>query len=147
MKTCTFFGHSDAPSDILDKLYLILEDLIVNKDVGCFLVGNQGAFDRTVLRTLRLLKVDYPHILYSVVIPYLTSKENEYYSEDETVFPGILDTCPEKFSIDRRNKWMIKESDYVVCYIKYDFSRSAQYMEMAKRRKKTVINLAPSAFD
>ena len=32
-------------------------------------------------------------------------------------------------------------------YIKYDFSRSAQYMEMAKRRKKTVINLAPSAFD
>lgn len=40
-----------------------------------------------------------------------------------------------------------KESDYVVCYIKYDFSRSAKYMEMAKRRKKTVINLAPSAFD
>ncbi len=143
MKTCTFFGHSDAPSDILDRLYLTLEDLIVNKDVGCFLVGTQGAFDRTVLRTLRLLKVDYPHILYSVVIPYLTTKENEYYSEDETIFPGILDSCPEKFSIDRRNKWMIKESEYVVCYVKYNFSRSAKYMEIAKRRKKTVINLAP----
>ncbi len=147
MKTCTFFGHSDAPIEILDTLSFTLENLIVNEDVGDFLVGSQGAFDKIVLRVLRLLKVDYPHILYSVVLPYLTSKEDEYYSENETVFPGILDTCPEKFSIDRRNKWMIKESDYVVCYIKYDFSRSAQYMEMAKRRKKTVINLAPSAFD
>ncbi len=147
MKTCTFFGHSDAPSDILDTLYFTLENLIVNEDVGDFLVGSQGAFDKTVLRVLRLLKVDYPHILYSVVLPYLTSKEDEYYSENETVFPGILDSCPEKFSIDRRNRWMLKEFQYVVCYVKYDFSRSAKYMEIAKRRKKTVINLAPSAFD
>lgn len=143
METCTFFGHSDAPNDILDSLYHALEDLIVNKNVGFFFVGNQGAFDKTVLCVLRMLKVDYPRISYSVVVPCLTPKENEYYSEDETIFPGILDSCHAKFSIDRRNKWMLKESEYVVCYVKYGFSRCAKYMEIAKRRKKTVINLAP----
>ncbi len=97
MKTCTFFGHSDAPRDILDRLYLTLEDLIVNKNVCCFLVGNQGAFDRTVLRTLRLLKIDYPHIEYSIVIPYLDTKKDEIDENDKTVFPGILDSCRKLF--------------------------------------------------
>ncbi len=94
------------------------------------------------VRALRLLKTDHPHIDYEVVLPYLSAEFGDFYREDETVFPEILDECPPKYCIDRRNRWMVKESDYVVCYVKYDFTRSAKYVDLAKSKGKTVINLA-----
>ena len=144
MKTCTFFGHRDTPEDIQEKLYAALDDLIVNKNVCMFFVGYQGSFDKIVLRTLRLLKVDYPHINYYLVLTYPSYASDEFSEEDNTVFPGILENVPQKFTIDRRNRWMANNSDYVVCYVKYDFSCSYKYMCLAERKNKTVINLAAS---
>ena len=40
-----------------------------------------------------------------------------------------------------RNKWMLKQSDYVVTYITHSWGGAAQFAEIAARQKKTVINL------
>ena len=43
---CTFFGHRDAPSEVIPLLQEVLQDLIERHGVKQFYVGNQGNFDR-----------------------------------------------------------------------------------------------------
>ena len=42
---CTFFGHKDTPQNILPVLRTVIIDLIQNKNVDLFYVGNNGNFD------------------------------------------------------------------------------------------------------
>ncbi len=63
----TFFGHRYAPQKIEPALCEALSDLIKNKNVDLFYVGNHGGFDRAVRRCLKALKLRYPHIKYYVV--------------------------------------------------------------------------------
>ena len=49
MNACTFFGHRDTPKNIEPILQSTLIDLVENKEVDLFFVGNQGAFDNLVL--------------------------------------------------------------------------------------------------
>lgn len=142
MKSCTFFGHRDTPEDVRGKLYTVLDELITKENVNIFYVGYQGAFDKMVWQTLRLLKIDHPHINYYLVLTYPSYAADEFPEEECTVFPGILENVPKKFTIDRRNRWMVNNSDYAVCYVKYDFSCSYKYMSLAEKKKKVVINLA-----
>ena len=58
--TCTFFGHRNAPYPIKPVLRETIIDLIENKGVNLFYVGNPGAFDRMTIKVLRELKEKYP---------------------------------------------------------------------------------------
>ena len=62
--TCCFFGHRDTPSEISDKLERTITDLIENKSVDYFYVGNQGGFDNMVRNTLRKLKIKFTYNKY-----------------------------------------------------------------------------------
>lgn len=67
MYACTFFGHRDCPNDIKTNLYSILTQLIVNKNVDTFYVGQQGNFDKivhTVLQEMVKKVSSYP-LFYS----------------------------------------------------------------------------------
>ena len=70
----------------------------------------------------------------------LERKKNEYDSFTNTVYPEGIETVPKRFAISWRNKWMLKESDYVVTYITHTWRGAAQFAESAKRQK-NVINL------
>ena len=48
MSACTFFGHRDCPETIRPALRRLLVDLIENRNVDMFYVGNQGGFDYMV---------------------------------------------------------------------------------------------------
>ena len=69
--TCTFFGHRNAPDTIKPILRKAIVNLIENRGVDLFYVGNQGAFDRTAISVLRGLKEEYPQIQYYVVLAYV----------------------------------------------------------------------------
>ncbi len=56
MLTCTFFGHKDTPKEIEPTLRSTLMDLIKNKKVFHFYVGNHGNFDHMAKRVLIELK-------------------------------------------------------------------------------------------
>ena len=144
MPACTFFGHHDCPSSIKPKLREVLIDLIENQSVDMFYVGNKGAFDRLVRSVLRELVQEYSRINYTVVLERLPSKQNEDYSEDfsDTMLPEGIEEVPPRFAISWRNKWMLRQSDFVVTYITHSWGGAAQFAEMAKSQKKTVINLA-----
>ena len=138
---CTFFGHRNTPKEASVELRRILVDLIESKGVTEFLVGNQGAFDRMVRHELRRLKGIYP-IKYTIVLAYL-QKENALTEEEieDTVFPEGIECVPKRFTIDFRNKWMVKKSEYVVTFVKNSFGGAAKFKEYAERKNKTVINI------
>ena len=139
--TVTFFGHRDAPKEIEPTLRSTLIDLIENKNVNVFYVGNNGNFDTMVSRQLEDLSHTYP-ITYSVVLAYLPTEKNKYDDLSNTIYPEGLETVPKRFAISWRNKWMIQQSDVVVTYVTHNFGGAAQFKEMAERQGKTVIELS-----
>ena len=143
-KVCTFFGHHDCPSSIKPKLREVLIDLIENHGVDMFYVGRQGVYDGIVRSVLKELVSVYPHIHYAVVLERIPQKRDEFDTCDysDTMLPEGIETVHPRFAISWRNKWMIRQSDYVVTYITHSWGGAAQFAEIAKRQKKTVINLA-----
>ena len=139
--TATFFGHKDTPKEIEPTLRSTLIDLIENKNVTVFYVGNNGNFDTMVRRQLEDLSRIYP-ITYSVVLAYLPTKKNKYDNLTNTIYPEGLETVPKRFAISWRNKWMIKQSDVIVTYVTHTFGGAAQFKEAAKRPGKSVVELS-----
>ena len=144
MSVCTFFGHRDCPETIRPKLHAALVELIEEQGVDSFYVGNHGTFDRMVRSLLRELSERYPHIRYSVVLAYVPQMWDEFDQRDfsDTMVPEGVETVPPRFAIAWRNKWMLREADYVVTYITHGWGGAAQYAEMAERQGKTIIRLA-----
>ena len=140
MKSCTFIGHHDCPYDIKDKLSLKIESLIVNRNVRTFYVGTHGRFDELVYSVLCDLEIKYD-IKFFVVLAYLSSSGNKIYDTEKTMFPEELCNTIKRYAIIKRNEYMIKNSDYLVCYANDTFSNTYKFIEYAKHRGIKVFNL------
>lgn len=138
--TCTFFGHKDAPDAIYPKLLKVVEELFLERNVDRFLVGTHGSFDSLALKALRELKKKYPLLVYGVVLAYMPDANN--YQHFETIFPEGIEVVPKRFAIAHRNEWMVRVSDVVVCYIDHSWGGASQFVEMATKQGKEIINLA-----
>ena len=141
---CTFFGHRDCPESVKPKLREVLSALIESQSADTFYVGDSGAFDSLVRAVLRELLQKYPHIRYAVVLAYLPEKREDSVYPDfaETILPEGIECSPPRFAVSRRNEWMLKNADIVVTYITHTWGCAARFAETAKRRNKTVINIA-----
>ena len=144
MASCTFFGHRIINKDIKDLLTRQIDNLIAEHGVNVFYVGNNGQFDHLVAAVLRELKSRNPQISYSIVLAYLSEREKEYnqLSYTETIYPEGLEYTPPRFAISKRNQWMVQQSDYVIAYVEHSIGGAAQFTESARKKHKTVINLA-----
>lgn len=135
--TCTFFGHSNTALEIRGKLKTTIIDLIENRSVDLFYVGDKGNFDKLALSILREIDAIYP-IRYYIVLAYLPKEKTDY----PTLFPEGIETVPKRFAINFRNKFMVEQSDMVISYITRSYGGAVKFVEMAVKKKKTVINLA-----
>ena len=142
--TCCFLGHKETPSSVYEKLEEAVEKVIVEDGVSSFLVGNQGQFDSMALSALRKLKLKYPRINYNVVLAYMPAEKEMWnpYEYGETMLPEGIESVHPRYAISWRNKWMVNESDLVICYITHGWGGAARYVEMASKKKKRTINLA-----
>ena len=139
--SCCFFGNRDAMDSIRSKLKEEIIRLIEEHGVNDYYVGNQGGFDSLVLSVMKELTVSYPQIRYSVVLAYLPD-EKRTIPETNTIYPEGLERVPKRFCIARRNDWLIEHSRYVICYVAHITGGAAQFMEKARRKNRTVINIA-----
>ena len=144
--TCTFFGHRSSPNEIEPALRSTLFDLIENHQVTLFYVGNHGSFDAMVRRILHELSTQYP-ITYYVVLAYMPIKKDENSQTEafDTILPEGIETVPKRAAIMYRNRWMIRQSDYVVTYVTNHIgSGAAQFKALAEKWDKMVIELRES---
>lgn len=135
---CTFFGHRECCGLDSRVLQQTIEELI-SQGVDTFYVGNQGQFDSAVYICLKQLRKEHPHIRVCVVLTYLPAEKCEYEDMTDTMYPEI-EGHP-KFAIERRNRWMMDHSDFLLCHINHTWGGAYKFARLAKRRGKTVINL------
>ena len=138
---CAFFGHKDTPKEIEPTLRSTLIDLIENKNINVFYVGNNGSFDIMVQRQLEDLYHTYP-ITYSVVLAYLPTEKNKYDDLTHTIYPEGLETVPKRFAISWRNKWMIQQSDIVVTYVTHNFGGAAKFKTLAEKSGRAIYSIS-----
>ncbi len=136
--TCTFFGHRDCDEKIYENLKKAIIELIQNEGVTQFYVGNNGGFDRLVLRALGECKRIFSYIDYCVVLAYMPKKETFDYP---TVFPEKLVKVPKRYAISYRNIYMIEKSDFVIAFITHNFGGAYSSTFKAQKMNKKVINL------
>jgi len=143
MSVCTFFGHRDCPSSVKTKLRAVLIDLIESYAVDKFYVGHQGSFDAMVRSVLKELVTVYPHINYAVVLDRMPQKRDDFDTRNfsDTMRPEGIETVHPQFAIDRRNRWMLQQSDYVVTYVRDSWGGAAKFANEAKRLGKNVVEL------
>ena len=140
MATCTFFGHRDAPDKSEEALRETIIELIENENVNLFYVGNNGNFDRMVLKILKSLKEKYSHIKFFVVLAYIP--KNRIQEEYElTIIPEAVEKVPYKYAILERNHWMISKSDFVIGYVN-NIGKSNDFLKLAEKKGLVVINIA-----
>ena len=142
MAVCTFFGHRDCPETIKPYLREVLVDLITNKGVDTFYVGNQGRFDGIVRCVLRELEKEYPEIHYAVVLAYMPGKKNEYEDFSDTILPEGIEAVHPRYAISWRNRWMLQRADYVVTYITHSWGGAAKFAKLAEKQQKKIFHLA-----
>ncbi len=141
MSACTFFGHRECYGLDIRELQDAIEN-VIGKGVDTFYVGHQGGFDSMVLSCLQNLKKIYQQITISVVLAYLPTQRIEYdLYADCSIYPEGLELCHPKFAIERRNRWMIDNSDFCVCYINQTWGGAYKFAQIAKRHGHKVINL------
>ncbi len=142
MSVCTFFGMSCANQKILPCLTAVIEELILTEHVTTFYVGDKGKFDHFVQKALCEVKERHPEIKCYTVLAYLPGKRNELELPSllETIYPEGMENVPPRYAIDRRNRWMIERSSFVISYPSID-GNSRKFTNIARSRGKTVIDL------
>ena len=144
----SFIGHSLIASKDQVK-ELIKEQLraVVQKcdRLTCY-VGGYGDFDELCTAACYELKKEIKiEVVY--VTPYLSDTHKSLLEEmknrgiyDSSIYPP-LEKIPPKFAISKRNEWMMYTADLVIAYVSHNYGGAYNALLVAKRRKKTIINI------
>ena len=119
--TCCFIGHRKIEYSLELELKLIelIENLIVEFNVGIFLFGSRSEFNDLCYRVVTKLKEKYPYIKRIYVRAEYNYDDNTmvYLLKDyeQTYFPKQIVKAG-KYSYVERNLIMINQSEYCVFY-------------------------------
>lgn len=149
--TVSFFGHRQIsnPLDVDNALVEEIKSLIRSKDYVEFLVGRNGDFDIMAASAVRRAQkeLDYGNSSLVLVLPYMTKEYREntaafekYYNEIEICQQSANSHFKGAFQV--RNRLMVDRSDLVICCIEHDSGGAYQTVQYAKKKNKTVKNLA-----
>ena len=121
-KTCCFFGHRkiSGADELKERLYKIIEDLIMHKYVDTFLFGSKSDFDKLCLSVVTKLQDKYPHIQRIYVraeFQYIDDNYKAYLlqSYDDTYYPKHISGSGRAAYVER-NQIMIDQSDICIVY-------------------------------
>ncbi len=135
-----FIGHGDCYGVSANDVETAIVDLI-HKGVTVFMSGGQGGFDRLCAGCVHRLKKQYPQIVNSLVIPYLTFTVFDKGIFDEIVYPEGFEKYHFKAAIPARNKFMVDNAAFAICYVNHGWGGAAKTYERAIKKKLKVLNL------
>ena len=141
----TFTGHSIIPNDpkIKTTVQQQIENNILTSESSICYLGGYGQFDNLCAHICKELKQKYSNIEIVYVTPYISSEKSTnpiLNTFDYSIYPPIENTPP-KFAISKRNEWMICKSDIVIAYVDHNFGGAYKSLQIAKRKKKKIINI------
>lgn len=142
--TCALFGHREPPDAIQALLEKEVRKMIERESCTEFLVGHQGRFDAMAYSLLRRIQPEYPTMCFSVVLACMPGEKREEDGIDyaDTIYPEGLEIVPRRFAVLHRNRWMVENSDVIICYVNHDWGGAYQAVAYAEKKKLQIINLA-----
>jgi len=145
-KTCAFFGHRKIikTDELVDNLRNLIENLIVNYNVGVFLFGSMSDFYSLCLAVVDELKEKYPHIsrvFVRATYPHVEKWYEEYLlkSYDSTFYPIEIANSGRLAYVERNNV-RVDRSDYCVFYYDENY-----YPPRRKESKKSLTSYQPNS--
>ena len=145
----SLFGHRDLHTHrkVEERLTEILRELIMSKEYVEVYIGRNGEFDRFAASVIKsvIKNFSYGNIGMTLVLPY-PDKDMEYYEVyyDSITIPECVAGTHPKGAITKRNKWMVVESDLVICYVERESGGAYSAIKYAKKLKKRVVNIGIS---
>lgn len=139
-KTAIFIGHSECWGVEKEKVRAAAEDLI-QKGVETFLSGGMGGFDWLGARIVYELKEKYPQIKNILVIPYLTFNVRNKDLFDEILYPDGFEKYHFKAAIPKRNRFLVDNAKYAICYVTHGWGGAAQTYEYAKKHGLNIVDI------
>ncbi len=137
----SFCGHGNIyqKAEVGVWLAITIEALIEN-GAEVFYLGGYGDFDSMARLELNRQKNKYPHIQRVLILACLNRRDNhqDEMLYDWTIYPPLEDV-PLRFSIARRNQWMVDRCDVMVSYVTHDWGGASKTQDYARRKGKRII--------
>ena len=146
---CAFFGHRDTPYtvELENKVEEIVRALIA-KGVDEFWVCYEGNFDWISRMVMSKIKAEFKSEIYVCFVcaynpdKYSKTRRDWLCERYEIIYPPEVADGPQKFAIERRNKYIVDNVGYLICYVKYKTGGAYRALIYAKKCDKKIINIA-----
>lgn len=139
----SFIGHSSFPSceDIKQLVKAELTKLLKSgESITCYL-GGYGDFDMICATACKELRSQFENIESVYITPYPEIPRDKISNlYDASIYPPLENT-PKRYAIVERNRWMMKEADLVLAYVKSAFGGASKALELATRLNKAIVNI------
>ena len=146
----TFVGHGETTIDhaLSKKIRETILSSVSSSPSVTFYCGGYGDFDLHCASICRALKKEIPNCEVVFVTPYITPSQQRKIKHlidtglyDASIYPPIEKT-PLRFAIAKRNEWMVAEADLIIAYVSQSYGGAWNTLSFARRKQKTIINLA-----
>lgn len=141
---CTFLGHRDTEAEVKPLLEITIRKLIIENQVDTFWLGGYGNFDNYAAQILRKLKAEFPNIQLILILAYSQQlrKFGNLLPFDGFDYPAEAEAAPYKYAISGRNRYMVKNADFIISYVWKEYGGAYEALKIAQNNNKTIINLA-----
>ena len=134
----TLFGHRDfcPTKNIEEELTSILKKLMLSERYLEIYIGRNGEFDIFVATVVKRLQktMGKDNCAMILVLPYAV-KDVGYYEKyyDDIIIPECVANIPPKAAITARNRWMLDESDLLICCVQRNSGGAYKAMKYAEQ--------------
>ena len=153
-RTACFTGHRDIPDKdiavVRERTRIVIESLI-NKGVVYFGNGSARGFDLICCSLIIELKQKYPQIKLILVLPCRNQTEKWTNQADIAIYNEVLKKADKVRCLAEkhykgcefaRNRHLIDNSGYCICYLTSDNGGTAYTVDYAKRNDLKIYNIA-----
>ena len=152
-QTCCFTGHRQLPTQELEYIAAVLEEIITDliaRGIRYFGTGGALGFDTIAAKTILKLRQKYPHIRLILVLPCYTQtrgwheKDVAEYERIKAQADKIVYTAQEYSDgcMHKRNRHLVDNSNMCVCYLTRANGGTDYTVSYARSMGLKVINVA-----
>lgn len=150
--SCCFSGHRSILNEDLPKigsLFFQETKRLIQSGVDHFITGGALGFDTLAALAIIELRREYPQIALELALP-CKDQCRKWSKEDILQYQNILSLADKvvflaehyyRGCMQKRNRYMVDNSDYCICYCIQHTGGTAYTVRYAEQQNKTVINL------
>lgn len=121
----------------------LIRELLHDNEIVELFIGRNGDFDIDFTRYFKIVRQegDYRSAYLNLVLPYHVKDEDLFDQYYDSIVMPISPKTHYKAAIRERNRWMVDNSDLVICYLTESSGGTYDAIAYAKRCGKRIINI------